>query len=237
MLAERTGVGMGGVAEFVGSVGRALLGVWTLDAENTRWLADDANASWVAITIAILAGASTLLGNSVVLFLNRVRGVRFAISLLFNGLGFVVLYAVQALIIALVGYLVTGERLDVGMAIWAVLLATAPLVFGFFELIPYLGPGIARLLQAWGLIALWVIVEVLYGVNHWTALLIVGVGWGAMQVVSWLLARPMAALGRVVWRLTTGLPTMVTAQDLLSGHMFTPVELDLGLAERGEQAS
>lgn len=225
---------MGGIAEFIESVGRALWGVWTLDAENARWLADDPNASWVAVTIAVLAGASTLLGNSVVLFLNRVRGVRFALSLLFNGLGFVVLYAVQALIIAVVGYLVTGQRLDVGMSTWAVLLATAPLVFGFFELIPYLGPGIARLLQAWGLIALWVIVEVLYQVGHWTALLIVGVGWGAMQLVSWLLARPLASLGQAVWRLVTGLPTMVTAQDLLSGHMFTPVEFDLGLTERPE---
>lgn len=225
---------MDGIAKFLESVGRALWGVWTLDTDNARWLADDPNASWVAITIAILAGASTLLGNSVVLFLNRVRGVRFALSLLFNGLGFVALYAVQALIIAVVGYLVTGERLDVGMSTWAVLLATAPLVFGFFELVPYLGPGIARLLQAWGLIALWVIVEVLYQVDHWTALLIVGVGWGAMQLVSWLLSRPMAALGRAVWRLITGLPTMVTAQDLLSGHMFTPVEMDLGLTEQGE---
>lgn len=223
---------MGGIAEFIESVGRALWGVWTLDAENTRWLADDPNASWVAVTVAILAGASTLLGNSVVLFLNRVRGVRFTLSLLFNGLGFVVLYAVQALIIAVVGYLVTGQRLDVGMSTWAVLLATAPLVFGFFELIPYLGPGIARILQAWGLIALWAIVEVLYQVSHWTALLIVGVGWGAMQLVSWLLSRPLAVMGQAVWRLVTGLPTMVTAQDLLSGHMFTPVELDLGLTEQ-----
>ncbi|MGC4153431.1 MAG: hypothetical protein QM628_10155 [Propionicimonas sp.] len=226
---------MGGIAEFIESVGRALWGVWTLDAENTRWLADDPNASWVAVTIAVLAGASTLLGNSVVLFLNRVRGVRFALSLLFNGLGFVALYAVQALIIAVVGYLVTGQRLDVGMSTWAVLLATAPLVFGFFELIPYLGPGIARVLQAWGLIALWVIVEVLYQVDHWTALLVVAIGWGAMQLVSWLLSRPMAALGRVVWRLTTGLPTMVTARDLLAGHMFTPVEIDLGLAGQEER--
>lgn len=227
---------MDGVVQFVDSVGRALWGVWTLNPESTRWLADDRNAAWVAVTIAILAGASTLLGNSVVLFVNRVRGVRFAISLLINGVGFVVLYAVQALIIAVVGYLVTGERLDLGTSTWAVLLATAPLVFGFFELIPYLGPGIARLLQAWGLIALWAVVDVLYQVGHWRSLLIVGAGWGAMQLVSWLLSRPLAALGALVWRLTTGLPGMVTAHDLLSGHWFGPVEVDLGLPGAGERS-
>ena len=222
---------MGGIADFIESVGRALWGVWTLNPESTRWLADDPNASWVAITIAILAGASTLLGNSVVLFLNRVRGARFALSLLFNGLGFVVLYATQALIIALLGYLMTGRQLDLGVSTWAVLLATAPLVFGFFELIPYLGPGIARILQAWGLVALWLIVDVRYQVGYWRALVIVAIGWAAMQLLSWAMSRPMALLGARVWRGVTGRPTLVTAQDLLSGNMFSPVDVDLGTRE------
>lgn len=228
---------MGGIGEFIESVGRALWGVWTLDIDSVRWLADDPNASWVAITIAILAGASTLLGNSVVLFLNRVRGVRFGLSLLFNGLGFVVLYATQALIIALVGFLMTGQRLDLGISTWAVLLATAPLVFGFFELIPYMGPGIARLLQAWGLVALWLIVDVRYQVGYWRALVIVAIGWGVMQLVSWAMSRPMALLGARVWRAITGRPTLVTAQDLLSGNMFTPVDLDLGTGQPEGRAS
>ncbi|MGC3954473.1 MAG: hypothetical protein QM804_09520 [Propionicimonas sp.] len=227
---------MDGVLQFIESVGRALWGVWTLNPESTRWLADDPNPAGVAITIAVLAGASTLVGNSVVLFVNRVRGVRFAISLLINGLGFVLLYAVQALIIAVVGYLVTGERLDLWAATWAVLLSTAPLVFGFFELIPYLGTGIARLLQAWGFIALWAVVDVLYQVGYWRSLLIVAAGWGVMQLASWLLARPLAALGLVVWRLTTGLPGIVSAHDLLSGHLFGAVELDLGLTEAEERS-
>lgn len=228
---------MGGVAEFIDSVGRALWGVWTLNVDGVRWLADDPNASWVAVTIAILAGASTLLGNSVVLFLNRVRGTRFALSLLFNGLGFVVLYATQALIIALVGYLMTGRQLDLGVSTWAVLLATAPLVFGFFELIPYLGPGIARLLQAWGLVALWLIVDVRYQVGYWRALVIVAIGWGVMQLLSWAISRPMALLGARVWQSVTGRSTLVTAQDLLSGNMFNPVDVDLGTREPEGRAS
>lgn len=222
---------MGGVGEFIEAVGRAIWGVWTLNIDNVRWLADDPNASWIAITIAILAGASTLLGNSVVLFLNRVRGLRFGLSLLFNGLGFVVLYAVQALIIAWVAFLFTGTRFDLGVSTWTVLLATAPLVFGFFELIPYLGPGIARILQAWGLVALWLIVEVRFQVGHWNALVIVAIGWGVMQLVSWAISRPMAALGARLWRRITGRSTLVTAEDLLSGNMFSPVDVDLAPRE------
>lgn len=216
---------MDGLLGFLEALARAIRGVLTLDTSLGDWLSEYSLAAWVAVTIAVLAGASTLLGNSVVLFLNRVRGWRFGISLLLNGLGFVALYVVQALVIAVVGYLVTGERLSLLLAAQAVLLSTAPLLFGFFELIPYLGTGIARVLQAWGVVALWAVVGALYQVGRWTALLVTLLGWGAMQLLSWLLARPLTALGRWVWRLSTGNPTILTAKDLLSGHQFVPVEL------------
>ncbi len=211
--------------EFLALLGRAIGVVLTFDTSDGAWLAGYRHIGALAITVAVLAGVSTLLGNSVVLFLNGIRGARFAVSLVVNSLGFVLLYAVQALVIASVGYSVTGERLALTVAIWAVLLSTAPQIFGFFALIPYLGPGIARILQAWGVVSLWVIVGALYRVDRWTALLITLAGWGAMQLVSWLLAGPLSVLGRWVWRLTTGQATMLTAQDLLSGHLFAPVDL------------
>lgn len=216
--------------EFLALLGRAIAGVLTFDPSAGAWLAGYRHVGALAITVAVLAGVSTLLGNSVVLFLNGIRGVRFAISLVVNSLGFVLLYAVQALVIALVGYALTGERLALTVATWAVLLSTAPMIFGFFALIPYLGPGIARILQAWGVVALWAIAGALYRVDRWTALLITLVGWGAMQLVSWVLAGPLSLFGRWVWRVTTGHPTMLTAQDLLSGHLFAPV--DLGVIDR-----
>jgi hypothetical protein len=218
---------------FLNDVGRAIWGVWTLDTSLGAWFVTLPYQSAVAVTVALLAGASTLLGNSVVLFLNRVRGWRFGVSLLMNGVSMVVLYAVQALAIAVVGYLVTGNRVQPDLAVMAVLLATAPLILGFFELIPYLGPGIARILQAWGLVALWAVVAALYGVDRWTALFITLVGWGLMQLLSWALSRPISAVGRWIWRLVTGHATMLTAGDLLAGHQFTPVEFDFELPKAG----
>ncbi|MDQ7992336.1 MAG: hypothetical protein AAGC63_06245 [Propionicimonas sp.] len=218
---------------FLNDVGHAIWGVWTLDTSLGQWFVTLPYQTAVAVTVAVLAGASTLLGNSVVLFLNRVRGWRFGVSLLMNGVSMVVLYAVQALAIDVVGYLVTGNRVQADIAVKAVLLATAPLILGFFELIPYLGPGIARILQAWGLVALWAVVATLYAVDRWTALLITLVGWALMQLLSWALARPMSAVGRWIWRLVTGRPTMLTAGDLLAGHQFTPVEFDFELPRAG----
>jgi len=220
---------------FLNDVGRAIWGVWTLDPSLGEWFVTLPYQAAVAITVAVLAGVSTLLGNSVVLFLNRVKGWRFGVSLLMNGVSMVVLYAVQAMAIAVVGYLVTGNRVQPDIAVKAVLLATAPLILGFFELIPYLGPGIARILQAWGLVALWAVVAALYDVDRWTALFITLVGWGLMQLMSWALARPMSAVGRWIWRLVTGRSTMLTAGDLLAGHQFTPVEFDFGLPKARDE--
>lgn len=214
------------MGDFLGSLWRAITGVWSLDSSMAEWFRTYPQALEISITIAMLAGISTLLGNSVVLFWNRIRGWRFAVSLVFNGVSMVALFVAQAVVIALVGYLFTGDRLTFLTAARAVMLATAPLLFGFLELAPYVGPGIARVLQVWSLLALWTIVSVVYGVGYWEALLITGVGWGVMQGLSWVLARPLSALGNRIWKMLSGNPTLLTAQDILSGHQFMPVEFD-----------
>jgi len=99
------------VGDFLGSLWRAILGVWGLDSSMAEWFRDYPHSLEISITIAMLAGVSTLLGNSVVLFLNRIRGWRFALSLVFNGVSMVALFVVQAVVIALIGFLFTGDRL------------------------------------------------------------------------------------------------------------------------------
>lgn len=210
--------------DFMATVGKAIWGVWTLDRSMAEWFAAEPRALLVSLTIAALAGVSTLLGNSVVLFLNRVRGWGFVVSLALNGLAMVGLYLAQAAVIAVVGYLVTAERLTAQLAITSVMLSTAPLLFEFFVLMPYLGPGVARVLQVWSLLSLWVIVAVTYDVDRWTALVITGAGWAIMQGASWLLAKPLTRLADRIWVALTGHHTMLSAQDLLSGHQFVPVE-------------
>lgn len=210
--------------EFLQAVGAAIWGVWTLDRSMATWFAAEPRGLTIAATIALLAGVSTLLGNSVVLFLNRIRGLGFVISLLINGLAMIGLYLAQAVVIAGVGWAVTGDRPDFALAARAVMLSSAPMIFGFLQLMPYLGPGVARVLQAWGVLALWVIVAVVYGVDRWTALVITGAGFAIMQGASWLLARPLTAVANRVWHAFTGHRTMLSAQDLLSGHQFMPVE-------------
>ena len=58
---------------------------------------------WVVAGIVFLAGASTLLGQSAVLFINRVRRSRFVISLITNGIIFIISYVVWGVTVWLIG--------------------------------------------------------------------------------------------------------------------------------------
>ena len=214
---------MAGFFDFLAAVGHAIWGVWTLDSATLTWLEGRPDSFEIAFTIAILAGASTLLGDSVVLFLNRVRGLRFAFSLLLNGGAMVLLYVLQAVVIGVVGSLILDSPPVAPYVIRGVMLSTAPLLFGVLALVPYFGPAIARFLQAWGVVALWVIVQQLYDVALLPALWVTLAGWGVMQVMSWAFARPVAFIGSKIFALISGQPFMLTGRDLLSGHPFMPL--------------
>jgi hypothetical protein len=213
-----------GFFDFIATVWLVIWGVLTGDTSITEYFRLHPLTLEIAVTVAALAGISTLLGDSVVLFLNRVRGWRFAVTMLLNALGFVLLYALQAFVIAIVGPLIVGHTPGLATVTRGVLIATAPMIFGFLVLIPYLGPAIARVLQAWGLLVLWLVNEVLFQTDLWTALVITGIGWGVMQLLSWSLSRPIGWIGDRIWRVVTGKPSMMTGRDLLSGHMFMPLD-------------
>lgn len=214
---------MASIMDFLAAVGRALWGVWTLDRTMPTWLNARPDAFAICVTVAVLAGASTLAGNSAVLFLNRVRGLRFAFSLALNGLAMVLLYALQAAVVWLLGPLVTGHTQEWSLVLRGVMLSTAPLAFGVLSLAPYIGPAIARLLQGWGAVVLWMIVGGLYDVGGWPALGVTLGAWAVMQLASWAFAKPVAAIGNRAWRLISGRPLMLTGQDLLSGQPFLPL--------------
>lgn len=212
-----------GILEFLGAVGRVIVGVLGLDVGNADWIAQHPQRLGIAVAVAAIAGIFTLLGDAVVIFFNRLRGWRFALTLALNGIGMVLLYLVQAAVIYVIGPLISGFDPGFTAVVTAVLLATAPLVFGVFVLVPYAGPAIAGFLHVWGMVALWVIVDVVFRTDHWTALWITLISWLCMQVLSRAFAVPIRWIGDWIWRLVSGQPSMITGSDLLSGHLFLPL--------------
>ncbi len=216
---------------FLGAVLEAAARSRQLDPGLLAWVEAQQHPVWIVFSVAMLAAASTLLGNSVVLFVNRVRGLRFWFAIVLNGASLVLLYLLQALATWIAGSLVVGGRSLLHVTL-AVMLSMGPLVYGVLEMIPFVGPWIARVLQVWSLLALWVLISVGYDVDPWAGLLVAALGWGATQVLAWAFAKPVTWLGDRFWQLLTGRPSMLTGHDILAGHPFMPVGPDATLAQR-----
>lgn len=172
-------------------------------------------SAWVVAGIVFLAGASTLLGQSAVLFINRVRKSRFVISLVTNGFVFIISYIVWGFLIWLVGFVLFKVDPPIGQFVRMVGLSTAPLVFSFFVLIPWMGPFVGKVLNVWSLVILIGIVQYTYKIEFWGAVVCVGLGWLASLALTNLLGKPVMALRNKVFRKVAGSSLDLTAEDIL----------------------
>ncbi len=186
-----------------------------LDPQLYEFVSETPESRWLVFGVVFLAGASTLLGQSVVLFVNRVRRGRFVMSLVFNGIVFIVSYFVWGLTIAVIGQLLFPDELSVWGVVRMVGLSTAPLIFGVFILIPWMGPFIGKILNIWSFLILVSVVEFGFQVGLVRALIVVGIGWLIMMLLNNVIGRPIVALRNRLWRLVAGTSLDADTQDLL----------------------
>lgn len=170
----------------------------------------------VSAAVAILGGASLLAGESVVLFLNQVRRVRFALSLLLNGVLFALTLAAWAISIRAVGFYALGVDPPVRVVIALVGLGAAPFVFGFLVLAPYFGPTVARVLYVWSLLIIVRSVAHTFGVGLVEATACVGIGWVLVLVLGRTVGRPVVHVRNLIWRRLVGPQPRGSAQDILA---------------------
>ena len=187
----------------------------TLDPRLYEFVATNPRSSWLVVGIVFLSGASVLIGQSVVLFVNRVRRGRFIFSLALNGIMYIISYFVWGVTIAVIGLLL----FEFNPGPWAIVrmvgLSTAPLIFGFFILIPWMGPFIGRILNVWGFLILVSVVEFGFQVGLIGALVTVGLGWLAMMLLNNLVGKPIVAMRNKMWQKVAGTTLDASSQDLL----------------------
>jgi len=186
-----------------------------LDPEVFRVVEEYPQSGWVVLGIVLLAGASMLLGQSAVLVINGVRGGRFALSLMVNGILYAVSFVVWGGIIALVGAILFKVDVSLWTLVRVIGLSTAPLVFGFLIMAPYIGPLIGKVLNLWSFLILLTIVAFEFRVGFWGAVITVGLGWFISLALSNTIGRPVVRLRNKVWQKVTGSPMEATAQDIL----------------------
>jgi hypothetical protein len=177
------------------------------------------DSSWIVLTIALLGGASLLLGQSVILFVNRVTPKRFLLSLLLNGLVFTFGLIIWAVSIWFVGRWLLSSESDLGTIIALVALGAAPYALGFFILMPYLGHFLGRVLAVWSFLVVLAAAGHIYQIDRWLALVVVGSGWLLSTLFTATVGRPLVALRNWLFRLVTGSQLDATVRDVLTGFL------------------
>ena len=167
-----------------------------------------------ALTI-VLAGLSDGLGTqSIVLLVNRITPLRFAINLVLS----IMLYVLGALAwmaaIWLATRVVLRDDVPLPQVIGAVSLAYIPLWFSALALIPYLGQAIGLILNGWSLVIALFAVSQVFQFGLVQALAGTALGWLSMLLARAVVSRPAARLDRWLWAITTGRDTRIDVDHL-----------------------
>ncbi len=191
----------------------------------------------MAASIAFAGGVSLLLGQSVILFANRVRPPRFLASLLLNGVLYVGNLLVWAWAVRFVARLLLGVRIPPEESITLMFLTAAPMIFGFLILMPYSGPFVGRLLNLWSFLITYQLVALVYEIDWWSALWVVGVGWLLTLLLSNTIGWPLTAFFRRLRSWVAGVNLEASTDELAVkfSHLLTPKSSEikeLGMAKR-----
>ena len=169
----------------------------------------------LAIVILILAGVSVALGQSVILFANKVTPWCFVISLFLNGVLFVVSVLIWAAIFELLGYFVFGRNPSFPQLARMIGLAYAPFLFGFFILLPYMGSFLDHGLDVWSFLAILIVLAVTLHLHFWLALVSGLSGLLLIQALKYTIGRPAEALERWLRKVVAGTSLSDRVQELV----------------------
>ncbi|NDJ17989.1 CAAX protease [Myxacorys almedinensis] len=158
----------------------------------------------IALLVVLLAGLSLGIGQSVILFANRVKPVRFILSLLLNAILFAFGFLFLVFSTWLIGLLPGFVQIAWGNLVEAFGLSYTPLLFGFLGALPYLGSPILNVLSVWHLLQMVTAVSAVGQVGGATAFTHVALGWAMLQLLQGTIGQPIARLGQKLDRKVAG---------------------------------
>jgi len=189
-------------------------GVMRLDPEVFTTVMNTPGAGWIALAIAFVAGISDMVGQSVVLFANRVSPRRFWFSVVASALVLIVsifFYAFSIWLIVKFVFFLPGRF---RIILILVALSYAPIVFSFASLLPYMGNFIYQAVRIWSLLALVVGVRAIAGAVFWQGVLACLLGWLFIQFVVHMPFLKIKAVDAWLWRVMTGTRERLDTQML-----------------------
>ena len=171
-------------------------------------------AGRLAVIVVVLAGLSESVGESVVLFANRVKPKHFVRSLFISAFIFAFTYFFLAASIWAVARLFFVPDASFRQIATVVALAQAPRLCGFLVFLPYFGLATSVLLWIWGLLATTVGVVELLALTAWQAAAVVALGSLLLLTLQRTIGRPLLALARIARRRAAGVDLITDRRKL-----------------------
>ncbi|XQQ04973.1 MAG: CAAX protease [Leptolyngbya sp. IPPAS B-1204] len=207
------------------SLGDLLGGAFLLSQDAFRTVVRLPQGQTLAILVVLLAGLSLAIGQSIILFVNQIKPLRFVFSLVLMAILFVFGFLFLVFSTWLVGWLPGFARLPWGSLVRALGLSYAPLLLSFLGAMPYAGVPILNLLSVWHLLAMVVAVSALTPQNLSNAVVYVMFGWVMLQLLKGTIGQPIANLGGRLMRRVAGV-------DVVSQRSQLKQLVDAGLETR-----
>ncbi len=168
----------------------------------------------IALLVVLAAGLSLAVGQSIILFINRVKPFRFFFSLLLNSVLFVCGFLFLVFSTWLAGWLPGLGQVSLSDLVKALGLSYAPLLFSFLGALPYAGLPILNLLSVWHLLAMVVGVSAIAQASATNAFAHVAFGWVTLHLLEGTIGQPIAKLGQRLADRVAGVALMNNRSEL-----------------------
>ena len=199
-------------------------GVLLLDSETFRSIHSLPLAAIASIIVVLLAGLSQTFGQSVMLFVNQVRPLRFILSVAIAAVLFVFNYNFWVLSTWLVATWWFEKDLAIIEVIETLGFSYAPLLFGFLIIVPYFGMPILIILSIWTLMAIATGLGAISYLSIWQAFECCLGGWLVLQVSQRIVGKAIARLTSKIVDWVAGVK-LITEPDYLEQMLYTGLPL------------
>ncbi|MDJ0556997.1 MAG: peptidase [Microcoleaceae cyanobacterium MO_207.B10] len=187
----------------------------------------------VTLVIILIVGLAQAIGQCIVLFINKVKQLRFILSLGISAILFAFSFGFWAISIWLVSNIIFNTSLELLTVIRTLGLSYAPQIFSFLIGLPYLGIPIGLLLSLWSLLAEITALKYLTELNIWGAFACNILGWIVINILQRTIGRPITAFGKWILNLTAGTKLVTDKQELKDIVMTSNQSLSLSVNSNG----
>lgn len=159
----------------------------------------------ISLGVLLVAGLMRVLGQSIVLFANRVRPIGFAVRILASTLEFILNVLVMGVLVWLIMRFIRPDaNLALGEVLRTIPLAYAPYWLGALVLMPYLGVWIERGLKVYVFLVLVVAFRGAFNAPFLSALIGALIAWFTVLFLDSLLSWPLTPTTENISRALAG---------------------------------